>query len=147
MNRQEIIRRLRDLELPKNEYYVLSGASLVLRRIREICSDIDLCVSEELFSDVKNRLKMTPDKLNSCNFYQLSDALEIVVDKKDHFNMEEGDEFNLENIKTILAFKESRNLPKDQQDIANIKKYLNKKEPLSDKINPLVSQHCNIIKI
>ena len=53
--------------------------------------------------------------------------------------MEEGDEFNLENIKTILAFKESRNLPKDQQDIANIKKYLNKKESLSDKINPLVS--------
>lgn len=139
MNRQEIIRRLRDLELPKNEYYVLSGASLVLRGIREICSDIDLCISEELFSDVKDRLKMTPDKLNSCNFYQLSDALEIVVDKKDHFNMEEGDEFNLENIKTILAFKESRNLPKDQQDIANIKKYLNKKESLSDKINPLVS--------
>ena len=41
--------------------------------------------------------------------------------------MEEGDEFNLEDIKTILAFKESRNLPKDQQDIVNIKKYLNKK--------------------
>ena len=71
---------------------------------------------------------MTPDKLNSCNFYQLSNTLEIVVDKKDHFNLEEGDEFNLEDIKTILAFKESRNLPKDQQDIANIKKYLNKKE-------------------
>ena len=70
---------------------------------------------------------MTPDKLNSCNFYHLSDTLEIVVDEKDHFNMEEGDEFNLEDIKTILAFKESRNLPKDQQDIVNIKKYLNKK--------------------
>ena len=52
--------------------------------------------------------------------------------------MEDGDEFNLEDIKTILAFKESRNLPKDQQDIVNIKKYLNKKESLSDKINPLV---------
>lgn len=138
MNRQEIIKRLRDLKLPKNEYYVLSGASLVLRGIREICSDIDLCISEELFSDVKDRLKMTPDKLNSCNFYHLSDALEIVVDKKDYFNMEDGDEFNLEDIKTILAFKESRNLPKDQQDIVNIKKYLNKKESLSDKINPLV---------
>ena len=42
--------------------------------------------------------------------------------------MEEGDEFNLEDIKTILAFKESRNLPKDQQGIANIKKYLNKRK-------------------
>ena len=52
--------------------------------------------------------------------------------------MEEGDEFNLEDIKTILAFKESRNLPKDQQDITNIKKYLNKKSP-SEKVNPLIS--------
>ena len=52
--------------------------------------------------------------------------------------MEEGDEFNLEDIKTILAFKESRNLPKDQQDIANIKKYLNKKS-LCEKVNPLIS--------
>ena len=126
MNKQEIIKRLRDLNLPKDEYYVLSGASLVLRGIREKCSDIDLCISEELFADIKDRLKMTPDKINSCNFYHLSDFLEMVVDKKSRFNMEKGDEFNLENINTILAFKESRNLPKDQQDIANIKKYLNK---------------------
>ena len=126
MDKQEIIKRLRDLNLPKDEYYVLSGASLVLREIHEKCSDIDLCISEELFADVKDRLKMTPDKINSCNFYHLSDSLEIVVDKKSRFNMEKDDEFNLEDINTILAFKESRNLPKDQQDIVNIKKYLNK---------------------
>ena len=126
MDKQEIIKRLRDLNLPKDEYYVLSGASLVLREIREKCSDIDLCISEELFADVKDRLKMTPDKINSCNFYHLSDSLEIVVDKKSRFNMEKDDEFNLEDINIILAFKESHNLPKDQQDIVNIKKYLNK---------------------
>ena len=126
MDKQEIIKRLRDLNLPKDEYYVLSGASLVLRGIRKKCSDIDLCIFEELFADVKDRLKMTPDKINSCNFYHLSDSLEIVVDKKSRFNMEKDYEFNLEDINTILAFKESRNLPKDQQDIVNIKKYLNK---------------------
>lgn len=126
MKKEEIISRLRELNLPKDEYYVLSGASLVLRGIREKCSDIDLCISEELFAKVKDELGMTPDKLNTCNFYHLGDSLEIVVDKKSRFNMDEGDEFNLENINTILAFKESRNLPKDQQDIANIKKYLEK---------------------
>ena len=126
MDKQEIIKRLRDLNLPKDEYYVLSGASLVLRGIREKCSDIDLCISEELFADVKDRLKMTPDKIKSCNFYHLSNSLEIVVDKKSRFNMEKDYEFNLEDINTILAFKESRNLPKEQQDIVNIKKYLNK---------------------
>lgn len=53
MDKQEVIKQLRDLNLPKDEYYVLSGASLVLRGICEECSDIDLCISEELFSSVK----------------------------------------------------------------------------------------------
>ena len=38
--------------------------------------------------------------------------------------MEEGEEFNYENINTILDFKKSRNLPKDKSDIINIQKYL-----------------------
>lgn len=126
MNKEEVINQLRKLQLPKNEYYVLSGASLVLRGIRERCSDIDLCISEELFSKIKDKFKMTPDKLNECGFYHLSDSLEIVVDKKAYFNMEKGEEFNYEDINTILDFKRLRNLLKDQRDIANIKKYLNK---------------------
>ena len=126
MNKDEVIKQLRILNLPKEEYYVLSGASLVLRGIREKCSDIDLCISEELFNKEKNNLGMTPDKLNKCGFYQLSDTLEIIVDKKSLFNMEEGEEFNYENINTILNFKKSRNLPKDKSDIINIQKYLKK---------------------
>lgn len=126
MDKKEVVKRLKELNLLKDEYYVLSGASLVLRGIREQCSDIDLCISEELFEKIKNKLKMTSDKLNECGFYHLSDSLEIVVDKKSRFNMEEGEEFNYEDINTILAFKKSRNLPKDQRDIANIEKYLNK---------------------
>lgn len=126
MDKEEVIKKLKELNLPKDEYYVLSGASLVLRGIREQCSDIDLCISEELFEKIKDELKMTPDKLNKCGFYHLSDSLEIVVDKKSRFNMEEGEEFNYEDINTILTFKKSRNLPKDQRDIANIEKHLNK---------------------
>lgn len=57
MDKQVVIKQLRDLNLPKDEYYVLSGASLVLRGIREKCSDIDLCISEELFSSVKGWTK------------------------------------------------------------------------------------------
>ena len=92
MDKEEVVKRLKELNLPKDEYYVLSGASLVLRGIREQCSDIDLCISEELFEKIKNKLKMTSDKLNECGFYHLSDSLEIVVDKKSRFNMEEGEE-------------------------------------------------------
>ncbi len=37
--------------------------------------------------------------------------------------MEYKDGYPVESLKTILAFKEKRNAPKDQKDIKNIKKY------------------------
>lgn len=42
--------------------------------------------------------------------------------------MEEGEQYNLENINTILNFKLKRNAPKDQKDIENIKKYIEGKK-------------------
>ena len=38
--------------------------------------------------------------------------------------MQIGNEYNLEDLNTILDFKIKRNAPKDQKDIENIKKYL-----------------------
>lgn len=40
--------------------------------------------------------------------------------------MEEGEEYNLKNLNTILDFKKSHNLPKDQQDIIQIEKFMYK---------------------
>ena len=109
---------------PKDEYYVLSGASLVLRGIKEEANDLDLCVSEELFDQIKDKFNLTDEKKNDCGFYKINDKLEIVVDKKEDFKMEIGEKYNLEDLQTILDFKINRNLPKDKKDIDNIKKYL-----------------------
>ena len=109
---------------PKDEYYVLSGASLVLRGIKEEANDLDLCVSEELFDQIKDKFNLTDEKKNECGFYKINDNLEIVVDKKEDFKMEIGEKYNLEDLQTILDFKINRNLPKDKKDIDNIKKYL-----------------------
>lgn len=124
MDKSELLKMLKELNLPKDEYYVLSGASLVIRGIREKCSDLDLCISEELFEQIKDKYELTDDKKNECGFYHISDMLEVVVDEKSKFNMEEGSEYNLEDLNTILDFKIKRNKPKDQVDIENIKKYL-----------------------
>ena len=51
--------------------------------------------------------------------------VEVVVDKKEKFNWEICEPYNLENLNTILEFKIKRNKPKDQADIENIKAYLN----------------------
>ena len=127
MKKVELLNLLKELNFPKDEYYVLSGASLVLRGIREEANDLDLCISEELFKQIKDKYNLTEEKKNECGFYKINDNLEIVVDKKDDFKMEIGEKYNLEDLQTILDFKIERNKPKDKEDIENIKKYLHQK--------------------
>lgn len=117
---------LKELNFPKDEYYVLSGASLVLRGIRKEANDLDLCISEELFNEIKDKYNLAEGNKNECGFYKINDNLEIVVNKKEDFKMEIGEKYNLEDLQTILDFKIKRNKPKDQKDIENIKKHLEK---------------------
>ena len=126
MKKIELLNLLEELNFPKDEYYVLSGASLVLRGIREAANDLDLCISEELFNQIKDKFNLTEEKKNECGFYKINDNLEIVVDKKEDFKIEIGEKYNLEDLQTILDFKIKRNKPKDQKDIENIKKHLEK---------------------
>ena len=124
MNKEQLLDILRELNLPKDEYYVLSGASLVIRGIREQAGDLDLCISKKLFEQIKEKYNLTDDKKNECGFYHISDSLEVVVDEKEKFNMEICEPYNLEDLNTILEFKIKRNKPKDQLDIERINKYL-----------------------
>ena len=127
MKKIELLNLLEKLNFSKDEYYVLSGASLVLRGIREEANDLDLCISEELFHQIKYKFNLTEEKKNEYGFYKINDNLEIVVDKKEDFKMEIGEKYNLEDLQTILNFKLKRNLSKDKNDIENIKKYLYQK--------------------
>ena len=126
MKKIELLNLLKELNFPKDEYYVLSGASLVLRGIRKEANDLDLCISEELFNEIKGKYNLAEGNKNECGFYKINDNLEIVVNKKEDFKMEIGEKYNLEDLQTILDFKIKRNKPKDQKDIENIKKHLEK---------------------
>lgn len=130
MKKIELLNLLEELDFPKDEYYVLSGASLVLRGIKEEANDLDLCISAELFNQIKDKFNLTDERKNECGFYKINDNLEIVVDKKEDFKMEIGEKYNLEDLQTILDFKLKRNKPKDKDDIENIKKYLHIKNTL-----------------
>lgn len=128
MNKEDILNMLKELNFPKNEFYIVGGSSLVMRGIREIAGDLDLCISTELFNNIKEKYNLTDEKRNECGFYKINDDLEVVVNEKYEFDMEEGELYNLENINTILNFKLKRNASKDQKDIENIKKYIEGKK-------------------
>ena len=52
MTKEEIFKELKKLDLPKDKYIVISGASLVCQDIIDETSDIDLTCSKELFDSL-----------------------------------------------------------------------------------------------
>ena len=99
MNKEELLKLVESLNMPKDEYYILGGGSLVMFGIKETTSDLDLCVSEELFARFKEEYNLDEKDKNECGY-------------------------RVEKLKRILEFKKKRNAPKDRPYIKRITKYL-----------------------
>lgn len=45
MNKEELLNLVESLNMPRDEYYILGGGSLVMFGIKDKTADLDLCVS------------------------------------------------------------------------------------------------------
>ena len=124
MNKEELLKLVESLNLPKDEYYILGGGSLVMFGIKNTTADLDLCVSEELFAKLKEEYNLDEKDKNECGFYRISDIIEVIPNPKEEFTSEEIAGYQVEELKRILEFKKKRNAPKDQPYIEKITKYL-----------------------
>ena len=124
MNKEELIKLIENLNLPKDEYYILSSGFLVLYGLRDLAGDLDLCVSEELFNSLKEKYKIKDEAKNSFGFYKLNDLVEVVVENKKNFTRDFKDGYPAETLERILKFKKKVNRPKDQRDIIKLEEYL-----------------------
>ena len=130
MNKEQLIEKLQELNFPVGDYYLLSSGCLMLYGLRDKIGDIDLCVSDKLFEQIKDKFNLTEEKKNECGFYKINDYLEIVVNKKEEMQYDMKDGIPVEKLTTILNFKLKRNAEKDQKDIVNIQNYLRENENL-----------------
>ena len=64
MNKTEIINKLNEYNFDKNEYIILSTASLVLQGIKDKANDIDLAVSPKLYKEITSTYKGTYKETN-----------------------------------------------------------------------------------
>lgn len=127
-NKEQLLKLVNSLELPKEEYYILSSGSLLLYELRDFANDLDLCVSEELFKQMINKFNIDIKNKNSCGFYRVNDLIEVCVNKKQDFIRNFKDGYPVETLENILQYKQKRNLPKDAKDIINIQNYLAKEK-------------------
>lgn len=113
----------------RQEYYLLSGCSLLMYELRETTSDIDLCVSKKVFEMLNSKFS-----LQYCgkNKYRIGNLIEFFVNDKEDFKCKLKNGFLVEDLKVILEFKqirkerllENKKLRKDMTDIYMIDKYL-----------------------
>ena len=68
MNKEELLNLVESLNMPKDEYYILGGGSLVMFGIKDKTADLDLCVSEELFARLKEGYNLDEKYKNECGF-------------------------------------------------------------------------------
>ena len=119
MNKEEFISRLEKINLPKCEYIIMSGGSLLMHGLRKTTADLDLCVTKKLAKEID--LYNAP-KDEKGFFVPFEDCQ--IFDDFDKFDFDVIDGYQCESLPNILEFKLKANRPKDQKDIEALKKVL-----------------------
>ena len=119
MNKEEYIKVLEELNLPKSEFIILSGGSLVMHGLREKTADLDLCFSKKLAEEI-DLYSASVDEKGFYNPFENCQAMDGF--EKVEFDLVDG--YQCESLKSVLAFKERMRRPKDLKDIERIKEFL-----------------------
>ena len=115
MNRNDIIEKLRRFPYDRKDYWLITGAAMVLYGIREQTHDIDMGCSTEMADKLEREgylLKITPD---GNRRFRIGDDIEAFE------NWLLGDVVSVENIPVISV---EGLIEKDKRDIRLIEDYM-----------------------
>lgn len=126
MNKQKIIEILKQLPFSKEDYWLVTGAALVLYNIREETSDIDIGCTTDLINKLINQgyeYKILNDNTKYIKYNQNIEIYENwLFDKVIYI-----DEIPVISIKGLIEMKTKLGRPKDLEDIKLINNYLKNK--------------------
>lgn len=78
LGKEDIIKILKNMELPLNEYWITAGAGLVIHGVKETTNDIDLgCTTHLVELFLKKGCKYIVEKDNT-RIVQINDTIEIL---------------------------------------------------------------------
>lgn len=124
MNKSVFIAVLEEMGLPKDEYVILSGGSLLMRGLRETTADVDIKMTKRLAREI-NLYDCPQDE---GGYYQPFENVQATDDFGEiEFDIVDG--YQCEILESILAFKKEKMRPKDLKDIEKIEEALKRKEP------------------
>ncbi len=118
LGKEDIVKILKNMELPLSEYWITSGAGLVIHGVKETTNDIDLgCTTNLVELFLKKGCKYKVEKDNS-RIIQINDTIEIL---ENWF----VDELPVGSLESIKKQKAQLGREKDIKDIKLIDDYIN----------------------
>lgn len=124
LDRGDILRILKEIELPLGEYWVVSGAALVLYGVREFTRDVDVgCTAALIDALIKGGCPWRKSERDGARIVALGEDAEAL----ENWNVEEIGEiegFPVAGLKDIRRQKEELGRDKDWADIRLIDDFL-----------------------
>ena len=122
MNRETILKKLKELDLDRNEYIIISGASLVVHGLLDKTGDIDLSCSQEYYDSLDWKLKvgLFDSEIKYYKDFEIGPNFNWL----DDIDIIEG--FRFMGLKNCLKLKLIENKAKDKEIIKKLKSILNK---------------------
>ena len=112
MKRDELIKKIEQLGLPKSEFMILSGGSLLQRGLREETADLDLSVSKKLAEE----LDLEHCAKDELGCYVPFEDVQVKADLEAR-NFDVIDGIKCQTLEDILLLKKMIMRPKDIKDI------------------------------
>lgn len=124
LNKEDIICLLKEVTFDIDEYWVTSGAAMVLYGIKDVTQDIDLGCTSQMADKLQNEgyhIEILRDGSRKITFSNLIEIFENWVEDK--IILHEG--FPVVSIDGIIVMKEKLGRKKDIEDIILINKFRN----------------------
>ncbi len=126
MNRNDILRALRSFPFDPGEYWVLTGAAMVLYGIRESTSDIDLGCSAQMADRLEAEGRLYRRTENGKRWFRYGETIEVFEDWL-FDTVEAVDGFRVISIRGLVEIKQSLGRDKDLRDLELIRTWLEHK--------------------
>lgn len=127
LKKEELIAIMETLDIPKEEFWVLSSSALVLRGLFPDAGDLDIAVTKKGLEALE---KQYPLKQKENGWYIVNDIIECVVDTKEESKIEKYGEYQLESLETYYQFLKESPREKDKIRLEIVKRELERRGKL-----------------
>lgn len=121
MNKEELIKLIKNLKIDKDEFWILSSGALVIRGICPDAGDLDIAVTEKGLQQLKENYNLIE---KGKDWYIVNDKVECVIDTKESWKIEKLGEYNLQSIEKYYEFLKESNREKDKARIPLVEEYM-----------------------